>query len=552
MKNVLVNCIHQLHGRSLQSAYKRAMETYDSPALTQHQNLEELLYINRDSDYVKAYLGKESTGRLKSVDTFRSRFPIVTFEDLKPWFDRINSPDNNILTKQKTLCWEPTSGSSQAKKWIPYNQALLTQFNSSINPWLVALYKNYQGIKKGSHYWSVSMANRDSTQSEIPVGLPDDSHYLGPLARLATRCIMSVPASVKHEPSDEAWKWKTAFYLLSDQSLAMISVWSPTFLTVICEFILEHWPRIYTKLPKQRQRALKNFCDLKSKNFESLWPNLSLISCWTDGPALPYAQNLRNFFPTVPIQGKGLLTTEGVISVPIQAHPGHSELSQGAVAAIGSHFYEFIPEEENTESKSQDIKTVLAHELEIGRRYTPVITTAGGLYRYRISDTLECSGYYHQTPLLKFIGKNETVSDIAGEKLHHSFIQHAVESTLNKTGLQISFLLVTPPKSIPGSYTVFLESSSNSILVTAFLKTLEAKFCENFHYQQCRTIGQLNALNHQVINRGWQIYQDTQQKAGIKLGDIKPSFFNDRFDWKSIFSNNPVNIYNGHNLQGIH
>lgn len=535
MKQFLLHSIHRIHARSLYSALRFSQEQFKHPERTQAIKLKQIWEANAKSDYIRAHSPSTGRNRKFSFSTFKSDFPIVTFEDLKPWLDRIKAPNNRVMTQAKTLCWEPTSGSSQAKKWIPYNRQLLNEFNAAINPWLAALYANYKGIQKGSHYWSVSMATRESTPSEIPMGLPDDSHYLSPLARLTTRCIMAVPASVKHETSDEKWKWKTVLYLLKNENLALMSVWSPTFLTTLCEFIAENWSKLYCQLPRWRQRTLRQVSHQDLLCFEMIWPQLALISCWTDGPALPYAKNLRRFFPTVPIQGKGLLTTEGVISVPIQAHPGKADISQGGVTAIGSHFYEFIPEDNNTKTNST-VETLLAHELEIGSRYIPVITTAGGLYRYRINDTVECTGFYSQSPLLKFIGKSEKISDRAGEKLHHSFIQNAVDKSLIKTKLAVDFLLMTAPSKIPGSYIVFLQSQADSTQIGIFRSALESEFFENYHYRQCRAIGQLQALTIKMVNNGWLSYQTTLLNAGLKLGDIKPSVFNDRFNWESIFT----------------
>lgn len=522
--------IHSTHARSLRGAYSHYQQVMADPENTQLQKLGTILKQNQTAIYVDKWGGRGLFRSDNLIRAFQESFPIVGYAELEHWLENVSNSQSIVLSNHPTICWEPTSGSSAAKKWIPYSKALLKEFNDAINPWLAFLYANYPGVKSGRHYWSVSMANRASQDNptDIPLGLPDDSHYLSPIARLATRHIMSVPGKVKHERTNEKWLQQTALYILKDETLALISVWSPTFLSVICQYILDQGQQLLRLLTRRRQQRLRNFFSEGAHNFERLWPQLALISCWTDGPAYTYAESLRLFFPRTPIQGKGLLTTEGVLTIPIHTAPRVGMISQGGVISVNSHFYEFLP------SNSKGNETLLAHELQTGARYTPLITTNGGLYRYRINDIVECSGYHLQTPILKFVGKSEQISDVAGEKLHIDFLQAAIDKVKQNFTLDIRFLMVAPPAQAPGYYSLFLESNGSRIDCERFASLLERSLCESFHYQQCRAMGQLGPLNLCLTENGWQRYQTTLQEAGMKLGDIKPAIFNDRFPWLEI------------------
>ena len=48
-----------------------------------------------------------------------------------------------------------------------------------------------------------------------------------------------------------------------------------------------------------------------------IWPRLALISCWTDAAAGQFLPQLRELFPTIEIQPKGLLATEAFVSFPL-------------------------------------------------------------------------------------------------------------------------------------------------------------------------------------------------------------------------------------------
>ena len=55
---------------------------------------------------------------------------------------------------------------------------------------------------------------------------------------------------------------------------------------------------------------------------EALWPRLVLVSCWADAAASDSAASLRRRLPHARLQPKGLLATEGVVSLPLLAGAG--------------------------------------------------------------------------------------------------------------------------------------------------------------------------------------------------------------------------------------
>src|SRR5262249_44287427 len=112
-----------------------------------------------------------------------------------------------------------------------------------------------------------------------------------------------------------------------------------------------------------------------SEKLSATWPNLQLISCWADAGAAVHVPALREAFPKVEIQSKGLIATEAFVSLPLFSY-------DGAALAIRSHFFEF--EEISTTGRCR-----LAHEIERGGRYRVIVTTAGGLYRYQLRDEIE-------------------------------------------------------------------------------------------------------------------------------------------------------------------
>src|SRR5208282_5190930 len=98
------------------------------------------------------------------------------------------------------------------------------------------------------------------------------------------------------------------------------------------------------------------------------------------------APELAAMFPRATIQPKGLIATEGFVSLPLWGR-------DGAALAIRSHFFEFLDAVE---------KSRLAHELSVGEEYSIVLTTGGALWRYRLHDRVKVMGFERECPLLKF------------------------------------------------------------------------------------------------------------------------------------------------------
>ncbi len=270
---------------------------------------------------------------------------------------------------------------------------------------------------------------------------------------------------------------------------------------------------------------------------EKIWPNLTLISCWGDSHAAPQIKELKVLFPKVEIQPKGLLATEGIISFPLVGE-------KGSALSIRSHFFEFIEIKNKFESSSNVFNTKLAHQLEKEKLYSVVMTTGGGLYRYKLQDIIKVVGYKNQCPLIQFISKESNVSDLVGEKLNEFHVSTILNEIFNKYSLKPSFFLLAPERNTSKGtyfYALFLELPENSrddSLLSLSAEELEKRLEENYHYAHCINLGQLLSAQIFVINHNSQaayIYVNTCRKTGQKIGNIKPSVLSSKVGWSEYF-----------------
>lgn len=524
--------IHSAYCASLTFSENRFRNALRYPQKHQDKLLRDVLVRNEQCQYGKV----NGFSGISGVDSFQRRVPIADYADLSPWVDKIKAGEPGVLTTEPVLMLEKSGGSTGANKYIPYTQSLLTQMSRATQPWIRDLYRCYPALRETTQYWSISPAirTRETTSGGIPIGLEDDTEYFDPLSRWAIKRILTVPQEVRLLTDWEEWRHVTSKHLLNDPALGLISVWSPTFLLALAEYIVTRADVLCREIAPERSRRLRSILDSAEGGciaLERMWPKLSVISCWCDGESRTFVPQLRRYFPCTPLQSKGLLATEGFVSVPYGQLAKPSELpTEGAPIAIDSHFLEFI--DLNKESATPK----LASELQVGGIYSPLITTAGGLYRYHLKDIVECVGVLHRTPTIAFRGKLDRVCDIAGEKLHIAQIDSALTAATEQTGIQPVFALVAPRREAPRGYCLFLESSASDLALANFTQKVDAWLAQSHHYAYCRQLNQLGALTCVRVKRGWHTYQNVLMQAGHTFGAIKPTVLEYKYDWHAIFS----------------
>jgi hypothetical protein len=256
---------------------------------------------------------------------------------------------------------------------------------------------------------------------------------------------------------------------------------------------------------------------------EALWPRLTVVSCWTEGAAASTIPALRADLPHALIQPKGLLATEGVVSLPIQVEHGSVK-----VAAVAGHFLEFVDLERPLAPPR------LAHELVRGAVYAPVISTGGGFYRYRLGDAVRCDGFHFQAPLLSFEGRIDQVSDVCGEKLNPRLVAATLGEAQQVTGATLAYALLAPTTGDPPRYCLYAEGIDSAMLAT-LCEIVERRLCDTHGYRYARELGQLAPIRGVLVKDGAARYLRARTAAGQRAGDIKPTQLDDSLDWSVVF-----------------
>lgn len=525
-------------GAGLLATFARGYAGYlraaSDPARVQEALLKRVLRQNADAFYGR----RHRFSAIDSIERYQSRVPVCDYDTLSPLINRAAAGEQRVLTSAPVRMFECSGGSTQTTKLIPYTEGLLADFGRATQPWLFDLFVRRPSLIGKRSYWSVSAASREQqrTTGGLPIGFEDDASYFGALEQMALRQLMAVRSEVGRIASVHAWRRATALALLGAVDLGMISVWSPSFLTRLIDYVNADWSSLASALPRERRNAIEAGLGGQGGLGRALFPSLELISCWTDGPSTQFLPALRAHFPWVEIQSKGLLATEGVVSIPLD-DAGATDASQrfGGPLAVASHFLEFV----NLDDRKA--RPRLAHELEVGARYTPLLTTSGGLYRYHLKDIVEVTGTYRGTARVRFVEKLERVSDLCGEKVHAMQVQTAIDLAANRLGVAPRFAMVAPTMSRSGTphYRLYLElPPAHRDAAQAFAACVEDHLRTGYHYRYAQGLEQLGPLDTRPVTDGLNRYIRARTAQGQKEGDIKPTVLELSADWDSALLTN--------------
>lgn len=457
----------------------------DDPAAVQREVLARLLEDNADSAWGREW----GLGRLRGPADYAAAVPVSTWEAFDPYVRRIAAGEPRVLTCEPVIAFEETGGSGSGAKLVPYTASALLGFQRGLRPWLDDLLQAFPGMEAGRFYWSISPAGRPPRRSAggIPVGLPGDAAYFG--ADLAPLIVASlaVPPEVGAIADMDAWRQATLDHLLACRELTLISVWSPSFLSEL----LRHAER---------------------DDFSSIWPALRVISCWDQASAAIPAAALRRQFPGVAVQGKGLLATEGLVTLPLTG-------LEWPVLATASGYWEF---------QEAGGRVRGAHEVEPDGEYALLMSTASGLYRYAIGDRVRVRGFAGRTPMLEFLGRSAG-SDLCGEKLDDAFVGRA----LQPLGLAFAMLCPLPASDdIAPCYVLLCDAMEvDASLAPHLAAQVDASLGTNPQYAYARRLGQLGPVQARRVARPLPRWIQRGVARGQRLGDIKLPALGPPPDW---------------------
>jgi hypothetical protein len=488
------------------------------PRAAQQSVLRDLLKLNADSDFGRTHGFSE----IRTVADFRRRLPIADYDAFEPYIERVKRGETGALlgNRNRLMMFALTSGTTAAAKFLPITRRFFDDYRRGWRIWSIHAYDDHPRMFRQSIVQISSDHDQFRTAGGHPCG-----NISGLVSAMQLRFIQglySVPGIVAKIGTPDA-KYYTAMRLaLADERVGLVMTANPGTLIHLAKLADAHRQELIRDVADgtisarfqvdssvqrmlrrrlcrnpARARALERIVEATGHLYpRDCWPGLTLLAVWTGGSAGAYVRGVRTWFGDVPIRDHGLSASEGRMTIPL------ADNRPEGVLDIGSHFFEFIPEEEHGSASPAVLE---AHELEEGKNYYILLTTSAGLCRYDICDLMRCTGFLEQTPLLEFLNKGSQISSITGEKVSESQVVAAVGAALSALDLHLSNYSVAPAWGDPPGYRLLVESPelpSADVGERLAAQADAALQSQNMEYGEKRRTGRLAPLETALIPRG--------------------------------------------------
>lgn len=504
---------------------KQLIHSLDNASQSQAKVLQNLINLNADTEFGRNH----SFSKIKSISDFKKSVKITDYNGyLKLIEDEIKNK-GGVLNSSPILRLLKTSGSTGNPKKIPLTKYWL---EISRNPALYALWANYiyycPDILDNPFATLDLSTVREKTQTFLN-GFP----YQGISNRnsIVDKYDWAPPwyeAPWFNENSPSKYDTKMYYrlrYLLGKDLHAIVSINPSTLISLHSHIVMNREKlikeiydgtvdniKVFDKMPQLAISIEKTVSDTNF-SMNDLWPNLSMISCWTSSSTQLYIPRLKILYPKAKILPYMACGSEGIVAIPID------DSSEEAPVAVNHGFYEFIDSSVDIDAVINGRitpETLLFNQLENGHEYHLVMSQANGLYRYVNGDLYKVSGYYKNVPKIKFSRRHGTFYSFTGEKLTETQLLESIKRVSKKFGGNDWLFMFCPVFSNIPYYKVLLETSNNGYIDPLRIqKELDMALCElNTEYSSKRESNRLMPIKVITVPAGTiDCFQETQRHS---------------------------------------
>jgi len=324
------------------------------PVAAQRDVLQDLVATAQYTDFGKAH----HFSNLYSLKAFKANVPIQEYENTAPFIEKMMQGEENILWNTPVKWFAKSSGTTSSKsKFIPVSEESLQEnhFKASKDV-LTNYYNNFPSsdlltgkglVVGGSH--QLNQINDEIQYGDLSAVLMQNTPFWGQWLRTP-----ELSVALLDNWTDKIEKLATATADENVTSIAGVPTW-----TLL---------------------LLKRILEIKEKNcIKEVWPNLEL---YIHGGVsfIPYREQFEKIMGA-PINYLEIYNaSEGFFA-------GQENPNDDGMTLFTEHgiFYEFMPVEEY--GKTTPL-TIGLDKVKLNQNYALIISTAGGLWRYLVGDTI--------------------------------------------------------------------------------------------------------------------------------------------------------------------
>ena len=358
--------------------------------------------------------GKEhSYSTIRSYEDFARNVSVQDYESLKGYIDRMRHGESDVLWRGECRWFAKSSGTTNDKsKFIPVTADGLKTLHYTGGRDSVALYLRLNPKSRIFSGKSLILGGSHAPNYNLPKSL------VGDLSAILIENIMPLVNLVRVPEKKIA--------LLSDFEEKMDKIARTT-----CNKNITN----IAGVPSWMMAVLKHMLDITGKkSVDELWPNLEVF--FHGGVAFtPYREQYKQLIRS---SNMHYLETYNASEGFFGIQNDFADPSMLLMIDYGV-FYEFVPFEE---LDSPSPRAVPLWEVEVGRNYAMLISTACGLWRYMIGDTVR---FTSKNPY-KFVitGRTKHFINVFGEELIVDNAEQGLAKACAETGAQIADYTAAP------------------------------------------------------------------------------------------------------------
>ncbi|KAL1214072.1 4-substituted benzoates-glutamate ligase GH3.12 [Cardamine amara subsp. amara] len=494
--------------------------------------LEEILTLNANTEYLQRFLHGCS-----DKDLFKKNVPVVSYEDVKPFIDRVaNGEPSDIISGKPITGFLMSSGTSGGKQKIfPANNKFFEDFTSVYALSSQIISKHIDGVQQGKAVPFFFARAQSTTPSGLHVSSAFSSYLLSDYFKNWSSNRFTSPNEVTMCPEN---KQSMYCHLLCGlvQREEVVSLAAPFASSLVgaITFLENHWKELCSNIRSghvsewitdlscrdsvanilggpnsELADLLEEECRKKSWNgiITRLWPKTKFIETIVTGQMSQYIQILEFYSNKLPLYSPRYASSESIFGVNVNPLCKPQDVSYTFLPNFS--YFEFISVDEGNNEEIVDLVDV-----KLGCFYEPLVTNYSGLHRYRMGDILQVSGFHNTAPQFRFVQRKNVVLSVSAEATTEEDVlkalNHATLVLKSSDLILMGFTCYVDISTLPGHYVFYweLKAQTTSDVVNLDNKVLVECCCtmeESFNalYRKVRKReGSIGALEIRVVQQG--------------------------------------------------
>ncbi|KAK8706104.1 hypothetical protein V6N13_049681 [Hibiscus sabdariffa] len=464
--------------------------------------LEEILSSNAHVEYLKKHGLDGRTDR----DSFKNTMPVITYEDIQPFVERIANGDMSPILCSKPISEFLTSSGTSGgeRKLMPTIEDELGRRSLLYSLLMPVMNQFVPGLDKGKGMYFLFIKSEAKTPGGL-VARPvltsyyKSSHFKDRPYDPYTNYTSPNETILCQDSYQSMYSQMLCGLCQHKEVLRVGAVFASGFIRAI-KFLEKHWRLLCNDIrtgtidsqitdPSVREAVMNILkADPKLADFieaecskdswqgiiTRLWPNTKYVDVIVTGTMSQYIPTLDFYSNGLPLVCTMYASSECYFGVNLNPLCKPSEVSYTLVPTMA--YFEFLPIQRNngvsnsisvpkTLNEKEQKELVDLVDVKLGQEYELVVTTYSGLFRYRVGDVLRVAGFKNKAPQFNFICRKNVVLSIDSDKTDEVELQHAVKNAVNHLlpfdATLAEYTSFADTTTIPGHYVLYWELSLN-------------------------------------------------------------------------------------------